>query len=50
VKILAVLAERVCPPLKLVRTARRTAYCFQADVDGFKPTCSTNYPIRYGHV
>jgi len=46
----AVLAERVLPPLRLVQTARRTPYNFQACVNGCKPTCSTNYQIRNGHV
>jgi hypothetical protein len=41
-------AERVLPPLRLVRTARRTSYSFQACLNGCKLACSTNYPIRNG--
>jgi len=46
----AVLAEQVLPPLRLERTALRTLYNFQACANGYKPACSTNYPIRNGYV
>jgi len=45
----AVLAEQVLPPLRLVRTARRTNN-LQARMNGCKPACSTIYPIRNGYL
>ena len=36
--------------LRLVRTARRTPYSFQARVNGYRPACSTVYPITIGYV
>ena len=45
----AVLTERDLPPLRWVRTARRTSCSFQACVNGCKSACSTNYPMRNGY-
>jgi len=43
-------ASRVLPALRLVRTARSTPYSCQASMNGCKPACSTNYPIRNGYI
>jgi hypothetical protein len=46
----AVHAERILDPLRLVGTARRTPFSFQACMNGCKPACSTNYPFRNGNL